>query len=82
MNAYQPDASERRRLMKYSLSSVAKSEQSTRFFDTYRSYVINYNHGKDLVAAYVEKDNADIDARWQRFEEILSSPVLPEDLEN
>ena len=25
-----------------------------RFFDQYRSYVINYNLGKDLVRAYIE----------------------------
>ena len=29
--------------------------QRTHFFDTYRSYVINYNLGKDLVRAYIEK---------------------------
>ena len=32
----------------------ASAEQRTRFFDTYRSYVINYNLGKDLVKQYVE----------------------------
>ena len=68
-------------LMKYSLTSQSKSEQRTRFFDTYRSYVINYNHGKDLVADYIEKDNADIDTRWQRFETMLSEPILPAELE-
>jgi hypothetical protein len=25
-----------------------------RFIDQYRSYVINYNLGKDMVAAYIE----------------------------
>ena len=36
------------------MMSPARAEQRTRFFDTYRSYVINYNLGKDLVRQYVE----------------------------
>ena len=54
--------------------------QRTRFLDAYRSYVINYNHGKVLVADYVERDGADADERWARFEKMLSSPMLPADL--
>ncbi len=68
-------------LVQYALSTQAKAEQSTRFFDSYRSYVINYNHGMDLVADYVERDEADIEERWRRFEKILSMPMLPVDLE-
>jgi hypothetical protein len=51
--------------------------QRTRFFDAYRSYVINYNHGKTLVSDYVEAGGADEAERWARFEALLSSPVLP-----
>ena len=54
--------------------------QRTRFFDAYRSYVINYNHGKAMVADYIERDDADADERWARFEAMLSSPMLPSDL--
>ncbi len=65
----------------YSLSSEERAEQRTRFFDTYRSYVINYNHGMDMVADYIERDGADVTERWSRFESMLSSPMLPSDLE-
>ena len=41
-------------LAQYAMTSPARAEQRTRFFDTYRSYVINYNLGKDLVKQYVE----------------------------
>ena len=68
-------------LQTYSLTPADKSLQRTRFFDAYRSYVINYNHGKALVADYVERDNADAEERWARFEAMLSSPMLPADLE-
>ncbi len=67
-------------LQKYAMSRADKSLQRTRFFDTYRSYVINYNHGKAMVADYVERGNADADERWARFEKMLSSPMLPSDL--
>ena len=65
---------------RYELEREDKSMQRTRFFDAYRSYVINYNHGKSLVADYVERGDADIDERWARFEKMLSSPMLPKDL--
>ncbi|MCH9695094.1 MAG: hypothetical protein K0U72_11350 [Gammaproteobacteria bacterium] len=68
-------------LTRYALSSKARAEQRTRFFDTYRSYVINYNHGMDLVADYVERGNASDAERWKKFEAMLSSPLLPEDLQ-
>ena len=68
-------------LQTYSMTPADKSLQRTRFFDAYRSYVINYNHGKALVADYVERDNADAGERWARFEAMLSSPMLPADLE-
>jgi hypothetical protein len=36
-------------LVTYTLSSRPRAEQRLRFFDQNRSYVINYNHGTDLV---------------------------------
>ncbi|MFK8053885.1 MAG: hypothetical protein AB8F65_13035 [Woeseiaceae bacterium] len=68
-------------LVKYSLSEPERAAQRVRFFDTYRSYVINYNLGKDLVAAHVERGDADQDLRWARFVEMLSTPTSASDLE-
>jgi hypothetical protein len=51
-----------------------RARQRVRFFEQYRSYVINYNLGKDLVAAYVERADGD---RWAVFADLLSSPRLP-----
>lgn len=68
-------------LVDYALSSPERARQRTDFFDTYRSYVINYNLGKDMVRDYVERDTEDLAVRWQRFEQLLSSPMLPADLQ-
>ena len=68
-------------LVDYSLSSPERARQRTDFFDTYRSYVINYNLGKDLVREYVERDTEDHAARWRKFEHLLSSPMSPVDLQ-
>ena len=60
-----------------------RAEQRVRFFDQYRSYVINYNLGKDLVRAYVERQGGTADkpeVRWRVFGELLSSPRLPSGL--
>ena len=68
-------------LQDYAMAREDRSLQRTRFFDAYRSYVINYNHGKAMVAEYVERDDADLDERWARFEKLLSSPLQPKHLE-
>jgi hypothetical protein len=66
-------------LVRYSLSSPERARQRIRFFDTYRSYVINYNLGQDLVKTYVERAATPAE-RWRRFGELLSTPRLPSDL--
>jgi len=67
-------------LVRYSLSGPERARQRTDFFDTYRSYVINYNLGKDMVQDYVEHNTDDQAARWAKFAQMLSTPVLPGDL--
>ena len=70
-------------LERFALMSKERAQQRVRFFDQYRSYVINYNLGKDLVRAYVERMGGSDDkpeARWTVFGELLSSPRLPSGL--
>jgi hypothetical protein len=70
-------------LERYALMSPQAAAQRVRFFDRYRSYVINYNLGQDLVKQYVERAagaGAGPDARWAAFSGLLSSPRLPSDL--
>ena len=67
-------------LINYALDTPEKAEKRISFFDTYRSYVINYNYGKDLVAAWVEQDAATSNERWEQFTRLLSSPLSPSDL--
>lgn len=68
-------------LEKYSLSTATRARQRIKFFDQYRSYVINYNLGKDLVRQYVERHaGSSPEKRWRVFAELLASPRLPSDL--
>ena len=66
---------------KYLLVSPERAAQSVGFTDHYRSYVINYGWGKELVKGYVERGNPDQNERWRRMEKLLSEPVLPADLQ-
>lgn len=70
-------------LEKYALMTRPRAEQRVRFFDQYRSYVINYNLGKDLVRGFIERRGGTLDRpaeRWQEFASLLSSPRLPSGL--
>ena len=65
---------------KYQLVSSARAEQSIAFTDQYRSYVINYGLGMEMVRAAVERAGPDPAARWAAMAKILSEPTLPRDL--
>jgi hypothetical protein len=68
-------------LTAYALMAPERARQRVKFIDQYRSYVINYNLGKDLVRDYVEsRANGDAERRWEVFAELLSSPRLPSHL--
>jgi hypothetical protein len=67
-----------RQLMKYNLVNEARATQRLRFIDTYRSYIINYGLGRDVVQAWVERQGPD---RWATMETLLSSQILPVDLD-
>jgi len=70
-------------LERYGLYSTPRAQQRVRFIDQYRSYVINYNLGKDMVARYVEAESgggSDTSRRWDVFTRLLSSPRLPSGL--
>ncbi len=70
-------------LMRYALFSRERALQRLAFFDTYRSYVINYNLGQDRVRRYVEARGGTPDSperRWNEFAKLLSSPRVPSGL--
>lgn len=69
-------------LATYALMPLERARQRVRFIDTYRSYVINYNLGRDMVRAYVEAHGGadDPERRWEVFKALLSSPRLPSGL--
>ncbi len=69
-----------RLIRKYQLVSEEAAQKSVDFNDTYRSYVINYGLGAEMVGAYIEAAGSDPVYRWAAMEKILSEPTLPADL--
>jgi hypothetical protein len=69
-------------LQKYAVMDPARAQQRVKFIQRYRSYVINYNLGEDMVRRYIEKQSGtDPDKRWSEFGKLLSSPRLPSGLQ-
>jgi len=70
--------------VKYRLMNKDRAEKYLSFVNKYRSYVINYNLGLQMVRGYIEKrggtDNQP-EKRWQEFKKLMSAPILPEDLQ-
>ena len=70
------------RMQRYWLSTPEEAAKTIRFIDTYRSYVINYNLGRDLAAGWVDRvGGKSADARWTAFRSLVSEPHLPSELE-
>ena len=68
-------------LQHYLLQSRERAEKYVRFIDHYRSYVINYVSGEEIIRAYANRAGADNDAHWRAYVSILSQPTLPADLQ-
>ena len=68
-------------LEKYAVMEPARAQHQIQFIKRYRSYVINYNVGEDMVRRYIEKrSGADPEKRWSEFGKLLASPRLPSGL--
>lgn len=70
-------------LTDYSLQPAELAENWISFIESYRSYVISYSAGQELVKNHVEKrggapDKPDV--RWQVYRKLLTQPLLPNDL--
>jgi hypothetical protein len=76
------DASTARRAMEhYWLITPEEAAKTLRFIHTYRSYVINYNLGRDLAAGWVARTGGTSpEGRWRAFAALLSAPHLPREL--
>ena len=70
-------------LQKYALMDEKGSQQRVKFIEKYRSYVVNYNLGEEMVRSYISKRGGteqQPEKRWREFEQLLASPRLPGDL--
>ncbi len=73
----------KRWLTDYCLLPDKGASDYLRFIRKYRSYVINYNYGQDIVRKYIESRGgtaAHADKRWELFEALLSSENKAGDL--
>jgi len=67
-------------LIKYNLRSRESASKYLDFIKQYRSYVINYNVGLDIVKTYIEKNGGTDNnpaKRWELFKQLLSTPQTP-----
>ena len=70
-------------LMEYALHSRERAEKKIDFIEFYRSYIINYNYGFDLVTKFIEQNGGtedDLRRRWELFEQLLTTPQTPSGL--
>ena len=65
-----------RLVQRYQLVSPERARQSVAFTKQYRSYVIDYGLGMEMVRADVEAAGPSMSARWKRMEQLLSESDL------
>ena len=69
-------------LQKYAVLEPPRAQKLVKFIQRYRSYVINYNLGEEMVKHYIDKRSGnDPEKRWSEFGKLLSSPRLPSSLQ-
>lgn len=71
-------------LQRFALMSAERAERYIRFGEQYRSYVVTYSVGEELVRSYIEREAAssnDSEKRWELLRDIYAVPHVPSDLE-
>jgi len=69
-------------LMTFGLETRETALQRLNFIDALRTYVVTYNHGRDLVKQYIQSEAGDDkDRQWRVFADILLTPMMPIDLQ-
>jgi hypothetical protein len=59
------------------LATHEQAEQAVRFFEKYRSYIITYSVGRDIIKNYIDKQSGTDEnpvKRWELFSMLLSTP--------
>lgn len=70
-------------LMKYKLRAFEEAERNIEFFEKYRSYIVTYTVGLDLVRHYFESENPSTpEQKWALYHKLMTTPVLPNNLRN
>jgi hypothetical protein len=70
-------------MQRYALESPERAEKCVEFWIAYRSYIVNYNLGEDIVRDNIERTagkNASLERKWQVFFDILTTPRTPSGL--
>ncbi|MDC1069091.1 hypothetical protein OAQ99_08020, partial [Candidatus Kapabacteria bacterium] len=71
-------------LVNYNLMSESRAKQRLKFIEKYRSYVINYNVGQDLIKEFINSQGGSTDnpeRRWILFRDLLRHPYLADNLQ-
>lgn len=68
-------------LEEYGMNNKETALKSISFIRNYRSYVINYNHGMEVMKSYIERNGGtNPETRWKVFEVLLSGQVRIQDI--
>jgi len=68
-------------LITFGLATPEEAQKAVEFIDAYRSYVVNYSYGEELVEGWLDaRAGDDKAARWAAFVDLLASPRLPSSL--
>ncbi len=66
----------------YEFRSDQEAENSLRFIEKYRSYIITYSVGYEKAKNYFAANNADdSESKWKLYHQLLYNPTLPQDIE-
>jgi hypothetical protein len=65
-------------LTSFGLRTPDEAAKFVQFADTYRSYVVNYSYGEELVNGWLDaRAGKDAEARWAAFVDLIGSSRLP-----
>lgn len=66
--------------IKYGMRTPAEAERNVRFAEEFRTYVLNYSLGEQIVSSYIDSHSNSVSDKWDEFQKLIQELPSASDL--
>ena len=60
--------------------TLREAERNVQFAEDFRSYLLNYSLGEEIVSAHIDSQGSSLEDKWDAFERLINELPTASDL--